>query len=662
MPAGDHGPQAARGKRGGSRDEEVLLRFVRFDARLTNVESAGVGADESSALAKQKAAAYVGQVVAARYRVEELLALGGMGAVFRAEHVHMRKEVALKLLHPSTENLPELVTRFERESVVGAHVSHPNVCQATDFGKLDDGSHYLVLEFVHGRTLHEVLKKDGPMDPTRAARIAIQIAAGLGAAHELGIVHRDVKPANVMVEDGPDAHVKIVDFGLAKLPPERFRIEEKLSITSTGTVFGTVAYMAPELARGMHAVDHRSDLYALGVVVYQMLAGKHPFEGEDSVEIFRHHCKTPVPPMSKRAPDRTVPPELEAVARKLLEKTPATRYQSAAEVVAALEEACPDAVPAAPAAHMVSGRHTSQILAPRDIGPPSDASPQPAVAPAPEKRGSRGGLWLVGIAALLAAGVYAARSGLIPGLAGVPVLGGLVHASSGPANAGAATTTTASAAAPASAAVTVDGGAPSTSASNAAASEAAVSAALLSPDAIRQRQIMIEAASVRDAKRGATAMLTLAKVAPDAFRNQEVVAEAAAVAVPAALDPTLASEVFGMLAGPTLGTGGPDVLFAMMTRYGGSRGAAHAAELLASPTVLAQASPGLRVARDFKLAPCRERPDLYDRAVAEGDERTLFFMSSMLAADCSDASGGCCAPRDARLSAATTKLRQRLHK
>ncbi len=214
-----------------------------------NAESGAVGDDEGAISAKQKAAAYVGQVVGGRYRVESIVALGGMGAVFRAEHVHMRKLVALKLLHPMTENLPELVARFERESIVGSHVSHPCVCQATDFGCLEDGSHYLVLEYVEGRTLHDVLKQ-GRVEAARAAEIARQIAAGLGAAHRLGIFHRDVKPSNLMLCDGERVEVKIVDFGLAKLPARRFHIDENIAVTTSGTVFGTVAYMAPELGLG----------------------------------------------------------------------------------------------------------------------------------------------------------------------------------------------------------------------------------------------------------------------------------------------------------------------------------------------------------------------------------------------------------------------------
>jgi serine/threonine-protein kinase len=625
--------------------------------------SAGKAVDEAAIAAKRKAASYVGQVIAERYRVEELLALGGMGAVFRAEHVHLRKEVALKLLHPTTENLPELVTRFERESVVGAHVTHPNVCQATDFGKLEDGSHYLVLEFVHGRTLHEVLKRDGAMDPVRAARIALQIASGLGAAHELGIVHRDVKPANVMVAEDAEGHVKIVDFGLAKLPPERFRIDEKLSITSTGTVFGTVAYMAPELAKGMAAVDRRSDLYALGIILYEMLAGKHPFEAVDSVALFKHHVKTSPPSIAERAPGRSVPPALEAVARKLLEKSPGARYQSAAEVVAAIVEACPEAVPAASERHSGSTRMAAHAIAPRDVGPPSDASPQPASVTAPagsttSAKGSRGGLWLLGVAGIAAVLVYAART-FVPGLAGART------PASPPGEAPSVSTTAAAAASSAPAPLASAGAAASAGASVTMGGDPPAQPAPASPlsaEAIRQRAIMNDAAAMHNAKRGTAALLTLTKVAPDAFKNPDVVAEAAAVAVTAALDPALASEVFGLLSGPELGQGGPDVLFYMVLHNGGSRGATHAAELLASPAVLARASVALRAARDLKMAPCRERPLLYDRMADEGDERALVLMTAMLASECSEATGGCCAPRDARLGAATAKLRQRLHK
>src|SRR5262245_20602958 len=177
--------------------------------------------------------------------------MGGMGAVFRGEHVHMRKRVAVKVLHPSTLGFPELVTRFERESIVGAHITHPNVTSASDFGRLEDGSCYLVLEYVDGATLHELMQR-GPIPAARAASIARQVAEALEAAHDLEICHRDVKPRNIMVMEGKRDRVKLIDFGLARVPVERFGdTAEALSVTTAGTVFGTVAYMAPETARGM---------------------------------------------------------------------------------------------------------------------------------------------------------------------------------------------------------------------------------------------------------------------------------------------------------------------------------------------------------------------------------------------------------------------------
>ena len=244
----------------------------------------GEGARDDDA-AVRKARGYVGEVLGGRYRVEQVLAFGGMGAVLKAVHVHMRRQVALKVLHPSTANLPELVLRFERESIVNAHLAHPNVCAAMDFGQFEDGSHYLVLEYVDGRSLRDVLR-DGRMPARRAAFIARQLADALGAAHTLGIVHRDVKPGNVMVQSGERVHVKIVDFGLAGIPSKMFRADDDLDVTQAGTVFGTVAYMAPELAGGMHFVDARSDRYPLGVMLFEILAGVHPVESIAPTALF----------------------------------------------------------------------------------------------------------------------------------------------------------------------------------------------------------------------------------------------------------------------------------------------------------------------------------------------------------------------------------------
>lgn len=301
--------------------------------------------------AQERAKAMIGQVISDRYRVRELIAMGGMGAVYRGDHLLLKKRIAIKLLHPETENLPELVKRFEREAIAGAHIQHPNVATATDFGKLPDGSYFLILEYVKGVTLHEVLER-GPLTPRRAARFAKQIASALHAIHSKGIYHRDVKPRNIMVVEGPPETVKIIDLGLAKLKVGDFSEEHErqqkdsmsdeddaTALTVAGTIFGTLAYLAPEAAEGMDAVDGRSDLYALGLIMYEMLCGKRPFVAINPVELFMQHRIAPVPPMSTRAPGIIVPPALEAIPRKLLEKKPENRYQTGEEACAAIDEA-----------------------------------------------------------------------------------------------------------------------------------------------------------------------------------------------------------------------------------------------------------------------------------------------------------------------------------
>jgi serine/threonine protein kinase len=314
---------------------------------VTSMSSVTVDVDVDLANAKvadkaaQSARSFIGTVVSGRYRIVDLIATGGMGAVYLGEHVHMHKRIAVKILHPEVDDQPEIVARFEREAVVGAHVRHPNIAHATDFGKLDDGAYFLVLDYIEGRNLGELIR-EGPIAVSRVVRIAKQLAGALAAAHELGIVHRDMKPRNIMLDDHLVPH--LIDFGFAKVSVDKLPLTASPGdarpasrLTGVGVIFGTVKYLAPESAHGMDAVDARADLYALGVIIYEMLAGKHPFESTDPVEMFNHHRMTPPPPFAVRSPGVTVPPELDVIVRKLLEKDPYDRYQTANELVDALD-------------------------------------------------------------------------------------------------------------------------------------------------------------------------------------------------------------------------------------------------------------------------------------------------------------------------------------
>jgi eukaryotic-like serine/threonine-protein kinase len=273
----------------------------------------------------------VGTTVAGRYRIEGLLGSGGMGAVYRAEHVHMRKTVALKVLHKEFVGVNEVVARFEREAIAAGRIEHPNVAPATDFGKLDDGSFYLVLEFIDGKSLRQLIA-EGPIGWERAVAIARQVASALGAAHAASIVHRDLKPDNVMLVTQPDGteRVKVLDFGIARVTlsePQR----DATHLTKVGAVMGTVAYMSPEQALG-EEVDERTDLYALGVILHEMITGRAPFDADTAAQILAKQITETPPPL----PPGT-PAALGALVAELLRKTRIERPPSARVVLERLE-------------------------------------------------------------------------------------------------------------------------------------------------------------------------------------------------------------------------------------------------------------------------------------------------------------------------------------
>lgn len=279
-----------------------------------------------------------GMMVDGRYRLDEPLGEGSFGVVWRATHVLMKKRVAIKFLHTDLERHSESLARFRREAQAAANISHPNVCIATDFGETEQGALYLVMEYLDGQTLDELLYAQGRLPAARVIELGAQIADGLHAAHVRGILHLDLKPENLMVSslDGAET-IKILDFGIAKVPREIEETTEADGVKQTQTrrVHGTPGYMAPE-----QIVDGElgpgADLYALGAVLYEMLAGRLPFDDEDLVALMTKHLRDPAPPLRAAAPDAQIPEGLAALVMRLLEKKPAQRFESALHVRDAL--------------------------------------------------------------------------------------------------------------------------------------------------------------------------------------------------------------------------------------------------------------------------------------------------------------------------------------
>ncbi len=258
--------------------------------------------------------------MAGRYELAEVIGRGGMGRVYHATDRVLGRAVAVKML-PGVlaDQDPTSVARFEREARAAAALSHPAVVAVYDAGA-DETSRFIVMELIAGRSLEAILRDEGPLDPDRASGIAAQVADALAAAHAAGIVHRDVKPANVMV--APDGSAKVLDFGIA-------RAMDSTTLTETASVVGTAAYMSPEQALGKPA-DERSDIYSLGCVLYALLTGNPPFTGDGAAAILNQHAN--VVPRPPRIAESRVSPELDALVMRMLAKSPDERPQTAAEV------------------------------------------------------------------------------------------------------------------------------------------------------------------------------------------------------------------------------------------------------------------------------------------------------------------------------------------
>jgi eukaryotic-like serine/threonine-protein kinase len=330
-----------------------------------------------------------GDVIADRYELEELCGSGGMSSVFRAHDRQLDRRVAIKILHERYLEDPEYVERFRREARAVARLSHPNIVTVIDRGE-DDGRQYIVFEHVDGENLKELVQRSGRLPVRGAVELALAVADGLAFAHTHGLVHRDVKPQNVLLSREGD--VKVTDFGIAR------SLDVEHGVTQTGTVLGTGEYLAPEQASGK-PVSPATDVYSLGVVLWELLVGDVPFSGENFVAVALRHVNDPPPPLRKLRPD--VPPRLAAAVERALAKDPALRFPSMAALAAELRACLAELDGAAPP--LEDDAAMTLVTKP---------SPGPSPAPRPRTRARqprrRRGLWAVLLALAAAAAAFAA--------------------------------------------------------------------------------------------------------------------------------------------------------------------------------------------------------------------------------------------------------------
>jgi serine/threonine-protein kinase len=267
-------------------------------------------------------------VLGRRYEIRRVLGSGGMGMVFQAHDRDLDEPVALKILRPEIASMdPQILERFKTEIRVARRIAHRNVVRTYDFGDAD-GIKFISMEFIQGMTLKQLFRSKGALPLGVGLRIAKQAASGLVAAHDMGVVHRDVKPHNIMLT--PQSEVKIMDFGIVRDTTK----SAESGMTQTGTIIGTPDYMSPEQAMGKGDLDHRSDVYSFGVVLYEMFTGVLPFRGDTPISIAMKHIREePKPP---RAVNPKIPPELEAIIQKAMRKAPEARYPRMADMLADL--------------------------------------------------------------------------------------------------------------------------------------------------------------------------------------------------------------------------------------------------------------------------------------------------------------------------------------
>lgn len=313
----------------------------------------------------------IGKEINRTYRIEKLLGSGGMGSVFKAKHIHLGNDVAIKVLSPHFANDTSLIKRFQREAKVGWALTHPNIIKVSDFGKTDDGILFMVMEYVEGETMDVYLARSGPLPIGRVLQILEPLCDALSVAHDQNILHRDLKPANIMISTKKDQEVvKLLDFGIVKLlQPD----EQVSALTAVGEVFGTPIYMAPEHLMGLQ-VGPTADVYSLGVITHLMLTGQLPHDSEDLRRLFEMKMKELPAPSQKYS---FLPAGIDPILQKVLASHIDKRYQSVNEFFKALKKVA-DTAPTSHLNKAASASAQSDLLAAMPtIQTPSASSPIP---------------------------------------------------------------------------------------------------------------------------------------------------------------------------------------------------------------------------------------------------------------------------------------------
>ncbi len=285
---------------------------------------------------KEKKDPFIGVTISERYLITSMIGSGGMGNVYLAEHVLLKKKVAVKILHFELSKNKDTLERFKREAIAASNIGQSNIVDVTDFGYTEQGNAFFVMEYVEGESLAEIIKKRSPLPLHHVIAISAQIALALYNAHGKGIVHRDMKPENILItaKDEISPFVKIVDFGISKIIGTNVTSRKERTLTKTGAIFGTPEYMSPEQAGGQQ-VDTRTDIYSLGVMMYEMLTGKLPFTDQNYMKVLhKHQYEIPDLPSSKES---TVPSEMDAIVMRCLEKNAANRYPTMLDLIADLK-------------------------------------------------------------------------------------------------------------------------------------------------------------------------------------------------------------------------------------------------------------------------------------------------------------------------------------